>query len=206
MSEAFTVTLNDSLTMSIVEHVNYNTGAIKYVVKGKRLSGAVTLSPCYSDSTETTPSRLWVESGSRPSEPEQHDILTINGIQVKCRYSVDLEGKPTNPYNQHFQVNRAGSYGWNDLPDATRRYAEDVLEALVSLWVKRTDTGDLLHSAAQSNASKHLAEEESRIQTLIIKLDELRAELGAAQERATVYRKLQHEHQIKLFNSLDTCS
>jgi hypothetical protein len=86
----------------------------------------------------------------------------------------------------------------NDLPDATRRYAENVLEALTNLWIKRTDTDDLLHSAAQSNAANRLSEEESRIQTLVIQLDEARAELDAAQERAAVYRKLQHEHQTKL--------
>jgi hypothetical protein len=119
MPEALTVTLNKSLTMSVVEHVDYNTGAITYMVKGKRLSGAVTLSPCYSDNTETTPSQLWVKSGRHLSEPEQHDTFTINGIPIDCRYSVDLEGKPTNPHNRHFQINRAGHYGWNDLPDAT---------------------------------------------------------------------------------------
>jgi hypothetical protein len=182
--EAFTVTLNNSLTMSIVEHVDYDTGIITYTVKGKRLSGAVTLSPCYSDSTETTPSRLWVKSGSYPNEPEQHNILTINGIPIDCRYSVDLEGKPTNPYNRHYQINRAGHYGCNDLPDATRCYAENVLEALINLWIKRTDTDDLLHSAAQSNASKRLPEEENRIKTLVAKLDEVRTELDASQERA----------------------
>jgi hypothetical protein len=196
--EALTVTLNKSLTMSVVEHVDYDTGIIMYTVKGKRLSGAVTLSPCYSDNIETTPSRLWVKSGSHPNEPEQHNILTINGIRIFCRYSVDLEGKPTNPHNRHFQINRAGHYGWNDLPDATRRYAENVLEALTNLWIKRTDTDDLLRSAAQSNASKRLSEEEERIQNLVVKLDEVRAELDAAQERAAVYRKLQHEHQTKL--------
>lgn len=195
--EVGTVTLDNSLTMSIVERVNYDTGTIIYTVKGKRLSGTVALYPCYSDNTETTPSQLWVESNRRSSEPEQHDILTINGIQVKCGYPVDLEGKPTNPYNRHYQINRAGHYGWNDLPDATRRYAEDVLEALANLWIKRTDTNDLLRSAAQSNASKRLSEEENRIQTLVAKLDEVRAELDASQERATVYRKLQHEHQTK---------
>jgi hypothetical protein len=139
-----------------------------------------------------------VASSSRPSEPEQHDILTINGIPISCRYSVDLEGKLTEPYNRHFQVNRAECYGWNDLPDATRCYAENVLEALTDLWIKRTDTNDLLHAAARSNASERLSQEESRIQTLAIKLDEVRAELDVSQERATVYRKLQHEHQIKL--------
>jgi len=197
MAEVLTVTLNKSLTMSVVEHVDYGTGVITYTVKGKRLSGAVRLSPCYSDNTETTPSRLWVEAGRRSSEPEQHDILAINGIQIDCRYSVDLEGKPTNPHNRHFQINRAGHYGWNDLPDATRSYVENVLEALTNLWIKRTDTDDLLHSAAQSNASKRLSEEEEMIQTLVVKLDEVRAELDASQERATVYRKLQHEHQTK---------
>jgi hypothetical protein len=162
MPEALTVTLNKSLTMSVVEHVDYNTGVITYTVKGKRLSGTVTLSPCYSNNTETTPSRLWVKSGSHPNEPEQHDILTINGIPIDCRYSVNLEGKPTNPHNRHFQINRAGHYGWNDLPDATCRYAENVLEALINLWIKRTDTVDLLRSAAQPNASKRLSEEEGK--------------------------------------------
>jgi hypothetical protein len=155
--EMGTVTLNNSLTMSIVEHVNYDTGAITYTVKGKRLSGTVTLSPCYSDSTETTPSLLWVESDSRSSEPEQHDILTINGIPISCRYSVDLEGKLTDPYNRHFQVNRAGSHGWNDLPDVTRCYAENVLEAFTNLWIKRTDTDDLLtrrHSRTPPSVSQ----------------------------------------------------
>jgi uncharacterized membrane protein len=61
---------------------------------------------------------------------------------------------------------------------------------------RRTDTDDLLHSAAQSNASKRLSEEERRIQALVTKLDEVRAELDASQERATVYHKLQREHQI----------
>ena len=65
--EAFTVTLDNSLTMSIVEHVDYSTGVVTYTVKGKRLSGAVILFPCYSNKTETTPSLLWVESGSRAS-------------------------------------------------------------------------------------------------------------------------------------------
>jgi len=81
MPEALTVTLNKSLTMSVVEHVDYNTGAITYMVKGKRLSGTVTLSPCYSDNTETTPSQLWVEAGRRPSEPEQHDAKQQPGAR-----------------------------------------------------------------------------------------------------------------------------
>jgi hypothetical protein len=149
--EAFTVTLNDSLTMSVVEHVNYDTGAITYTVKGKRLSGTVTLCPCYSDNTETKPSLLWIESGSsRSNEPAQNDILTINGIPIECRYSVDFEGKPTERYKQCLLVNRAGRrHEWDSLSYTTRCYAENVLEALINLWIKRTDTDDLLHSAAR---------------------------------------------------------
>jgi hypothetical protein len=183
--------------MSIVEHVNYDTGAITYTVKGKRLSGTVTLRPCCSDNTETKPSLLWVESDNRSNEPASNGILTINSIPIECRYSVNFEGKPTERYKQCSLVNRAGHYEWNSLSYTTRCYAENVLEALINLWIKRTDTDDLLNAAARSNASKRLSEEERRIKTLVTKLAEVRAELDESQERATVYRKLQHEYQIK---------
>jgi hypothetical protein len=144
MSEELSVSLGNSLFMSIVEHVNYGTGVITYTVKGKRLSGSVTLYPRYSNNTEITPSRVVVESGNRPSRDERKDILTINGIPIECRQSLDLEGKQCQ--KQYCRLSRLGLAGWeNRLPDATRRYAEDVLEALASLWSKRTDIADLRH-------------------------------------------------------------
>jgi hypothetical protein len=110
-----------------------------------------------------------------------------------CPVCQGVQGEPA-PQNRR--------YGWNDLPDATRCYAENVLEALIKLWIKRHDTGDLLRSAAQSNASKRLSEEERRIKTLVTKLDEVRAELEASQERAAVYRELQREHPtVTVYNS-----
>jgi hypothetical protein len=64
MSDTFAVTLNNSLTMSIVEHVDYDTGVITYTVKGKRLAGAVTVYHRYDNGNETMPSRIFLTSDS----------------------------------------------------------------------------------------------------------------------------------------------
>lgn len=201
MSEALSISLGNSLVMSVVEHVDHNTGIITYTVKGKRLSGSVVVYPLYGNSNETIPSRIFLTSDSYKykTENRRDDILTINGIKIDCFKSFDLEGKEDRSCNYLFK--RLGSYGWDSLSDTTSVYAHKVLDALATLWSKRTDTDDLLHSAAQSNASKRLSEEEDRIKTLVAKLDEVRAELDASQERATVYRKLQHEHQTKFLTA-----
>jgi hypothetical protein len=197
MSEALPVSLDDSLVMSVAEHVDHSTGIISYTVKGKRLSGSVIVYPRYDNSNETMPSRIFLASDSYKykTENRRDDILTINGVKIDCWKTFDLKGNEDRSYNDH--ITRLGSYEWNSLSYNTRTYAHKILDALAALWSKRTDTDDLLHSAAQSNASKRLSEEERRIQNLVTKLDEVRAELDASQERATVYRMLQREYQTK---------
>jgi hypothetical protein len=39
MSEALSISLGNSLVMSVAEHADHNTGIITYTVKGRRLSG-----------------------------------------------------------------------------------------------------------------------------------------------------------------------
>lgn len=196
MPEALSIPLGNSLVISVMEHVNYSTGVISYMVKGKRLSGSVALYPCYSNDTEITPSRVIVESGHRPSEDERKDVLTINGIQIDCWQSLDLQGKQS---NKHFsRIRRLGLYGWvHQLPDATRDYAENVLEALATLWSQRTDIADLIHATARLNASQRLQMEKTTAGTLTDQLREVRAALAASEERAASYSKLQQEHQAQ---------
>jgi hypothetical protein len=162
MSEALSISLGNSLVMSVVEHVDHITGIISYTVKGKRLSGSVTVYPHYDNGNETMPSRILLTSDSYKNKTENRldDILTINSIKIDCFKSFDLEGKEDRSYT--CLIKRLGSYGCNSLSDTTETYAHKILDALATLWSKRTDTDDLLRSAAQSNASKRLSEEENR--------------------------------------------
>jgi hypothetical protein len=192
MSEALSVSLGNSLAVSVVEHVNYDTGVITYAVTGKRLSGSVTLYPHYQDNIEITPSRVVRESGHRPNGGDREDILTINGIQLDCCRVLNLEEEQRR--DRDSTLSRRGLFGWeNRLPDVTRRYAENVLDALAALWRKRTDIADLMHAAARSNASERLQKEQDTARGLTEQLEIVRAALVASEERAESYRKLQQE-------------
>jgi hypothetical protein len=196
MSNELYVQLSDSLQMSVSENVDHDTGIITYTVKGKRLTGTVTAYPRYDNSSETIPSKIFFESGSSTTENERNDILMINGIKIDCWKYFDLEGKEDRSHT--YYLNRLGSYGWNTLPDATSTYAHKIFDALATLWSKRNDITDLMHAAARANASKRLQEEKDRAQELTTKLDQVRVELAASEQRAAALLRLQQEHLDKL--------
>jgi hypothetical protein len=197
MPEALSISLGNSLLMSVTEHVDRDTGIIIYTVKGKRLSGSVTMYPYYDNKGETIPSRIFLTSDSRKYETENRrdDILTINGIKIDCWRTLDLEGWEDRSCSSH--INRLGSYEWDNLPDATSAYAHKILEALADLWSKRNDVAELIHAAARANASKRLQEEEATACALTDQLLTVRAALAASEERAACYCKLQQEHQAQ---------
>ena len=183
--------------MSVAEHVDRNTGIITYTVKGKRLSGSVTVHPRYENKEETIPSRIFLTSDSckYKTKNKLDDILTINGIKIDCWKTIDLEGKEER--SCIYRVNRLGSYGWDSLPDATRTSAHKILDALANLWSKRNDVAELIHAAARANASERLEEEQTTARALTEQLHTVRAALAASEERAACYRKLQQEHQAQ---------
>jgi hypothetical protein len=197
MPEALFIPLGNSLVMSVAEHVDHNTGIITYTVKGKRLSGSMTVYPRYDNNEETIPSRIFLTSDRYKDETENRldDILTINGIKIDCFKRFNLEGKEDR--SGVYRISRLGSYGWDNLPYATRTYADKILEALANLWSKRNDVADLIHAAARANASERLQEEETKTRALTEQLHTVRAALAASEERAACYRKLQQEHQAQ---------
>jgi hypothetical protein len=197
MPEALFIPLGNSLVMSVAEHVDPNTGIITYTVKGKRLSGSMTVYPSYDNKEETIPSRIFLTSDSCKCETENRldDILTINGIKIDCWKTLDLEGKEKR--SCIYRINRLGSYGWDNLPDTTSAYAHKILEALANLWSKRNDVAELIHAAARANASERLQEEQTKTRTLTDQLHTLRAALAASEERTACYRKLHQEHQAQ---------
>jgi hypothetical protein len=195
MSEVFTVTLNNSLTMSVVEHVDYNTGVITYIVKGKRLSGAVILSPHYKDGTEIIPSRVFMESGHCVDGGDREDILTINGVQLDCEQFLKLEGGQGREWKS--ALSRRGLFGPKSrLPDTTYDYAENVLDALATLWRKRADIADLMHAAARCNASERLENEKATTRALTAYLQTVPAALAASEKRIARYTKLQQDTKL----------
>lgn len=197
MPEALFISLGNSLVMSVAEHIDHNTGIITYTVKGKRLSGSVTMYPHYKNSDETIPSRIFLTSDSRKYETENRrdDILTINGIKIDCWKTLDLEGKEDRSCSSH--ISRLGSYEWDNLPHATSASAHKILETLANLWSERNDVAELIHSAARANASQRLQEEQTTAHALTDQLHTLRAALAASEERAACYCKLQQEHQAQ---------
>ncbi|HKR58698.1 MAG TPA: hypothetical protein VJS64_03105 [Pyrinomonadaceae bacterium] len=203
MSDTLSVPFSGSSIMSVMENVDYSTGVITYAVSGRRLSGAVTLYPEYSEGIDITPSQVFLESGRRPTKGERKDILTINGIQIDCWRHLNLEGKQIDPKNS--RLTRLGSWENNALSGITRAHARNIVEALATLWSKRTDIADLLRAAAHSNSSKRLLEENRIAQEFTAQLQRLRAALAASEERAAIYTKLQQEHQGQ-FLGPDTAS
>lgn len=197
MSEALFISLGNSLVMSVAEHVDHNTGIIIYTVKGKRLSGSVTMYPRYDNKNETIPSRIFLTSDSLKykTENRRDDILTVNGIKIDCWKTLDLEGREDR--SCIYRINRLGSYGRDSLPTATSTYAHKILETLANLWSKRSDVTELIHAAARANASKRLQEEKATANALTDQLHRVGAALAASEERAACYCKLLQEHQAQ---------
>ncbi|MEV1109138.1 hypothetical protein AB0I95_10840 [Micromonospora sp. NPDC049751] len=122
--------------LTLTESPDLTSGQVRYVVSGRRASGAFTIEPAFADE-ELIPPRIRVRFGHEPSQQQGAGLVNrpvINGIALAG--GADLDPDLREPLRRrHLMLYRvAGSRIADAVPDKTAEYAAAIITVLRTMW------------------------------------------------------------------------
>ncbi|MFG2042197.1 hypothetical protein [Dactylosporangium sp. NPDC048998] len=147
--------------LTVLETIDTATGAVRYLVSARRLSGVFVFRP-HLDRDVPVPSRVAVEYGDGPDDHhrpgDRVDRPSVHGIDLIGGTVIDPT--TTEPLTRHdITVHRAtGPLTSRPVPDRTAAYVAAVIDALRTHWQAQPGRDALMLAAARRSAHRRLHE------------------------------------------------
>lgn len=145
--------------LTVVQRLNFVTGAARFDIRGKRAAGAFVFKP-HTDTDHAVPVDLYIQygDGDRWSRQGRFDHPEFNGVPLDGGTLLRPEHQTVQGLQYRLNLRRPDTtwYHHTRYPDRAAEHATAVVAALLTHWLAMPQRPDLLRSAAMHDAQERI--------------------------------------------------